>query len=93
MQWNQAEGWSAWQILRPLKRETLAVSTQLSVSGACIATSPLGHETETGFTEPKRSLAGQARLRVALRRYGAASFACIHERRMVDLTGIEPVTS
>ena len=45
---------------------------------------PLGHETETGFTEPKRSLAGQARLRVALRRYGAASFACIHERRMVD---------
>ena len=31
------------------------------------------------------------RLRAA--RYGAASFACIRERRMVDLTGIEPVTS
>jgi hypothetical protein len=35
----------------------------------------------------------QARLRVALRRFGAASFACNHERRLVDLTGIEPVTS
>jgi hypothetical protein len=46
-----------------------------------------------------------ARLRVALRRYGAASFACQRlawftepklaegERRMVDQTGIEPVTS
>ena len=30
-----------------------------------------------------RSEAKQARLRVASRRYGAASFACIHERRMV----------
>jgi hypothetical protein len=28
-----------------------------------------------------------------LRRFGAASFACIPERRMVDQTGIEPVTS
>jgi hypothetical protein len=33
----------------------------------------------------------EARLRAS--RSGAASFACIHERRMVDLTGIEPVTS
>ena len=52
-----------------------------------------------------RSEAKQARLCVAsavalsalwrdkLRRYDAAFFACIHERRMVDLTGIEPVTS
>ena len=31
-----------------------------------------------------RVLATSARLRVAARRYGAASFACIHERRMVD---------
>jgi hypothetical protein len=30
-----------------------------------------------------RSEAKQARLRVASRRYAAASFACIHERRMV----------
>ena len=35
----------------------------------------------------------EARLRVALRRYGGASFACIHERRLVDLTRIELVTS
>ena len=47
----------------------------------------------------------KARLRVALRRYGATSFACQKlawftepklaegERRMVDQTGIEPVTS
>jgi len=39
-----------------------------------------------------RSETGQARLRVALRRYGAASFACIHERRMVGRPGIEPGT-
>ena len=33
----------------------------------------------------------QARLRVALRRYGAASFACIHERRMVaQISPMEP---
>ena len=30
-----------------------------------------------------RSEVEQARLRVASRRYGAASFACNHERRMV----------
>ena len=40
-----------------------------------------------------RSWIGEARLRVALRRYGAATFACIHEQRLVDQTGIEPVTS
>ena len=42
-----------------------------------------------------RSGQDQARLRVRtnLRRYGAASFACFYERRMVDQTGIEPVTS
>ena len=48
----------------------------------------------TGFTEPKLiQRQNQARLRVAKQRCGAASFACNHERRMVDLTGIEPVTS
>ena len=35
------------------------------------------------LAEPKLVRGEQARLRVALRRYGAASFACIHERRMV----------
>jgi hypothetical protein len=41
--------------------------------------------------DPKRlarSETGQARLRVAKRRVGAASFACIHERRMVALTSV-----
>ena len=31
-----------------------------------------------------RSEIAQARLRVAARRFGAASFACVRERRMVD---------
>ena len=53
------------------------------------------NRAKNGDGLPSRSsFAGeQARLRVASRRYGAASFAGIQERRMVDLTGIEPVTS
>ena len=58
-----------------------------------------GLPSRSSFTQDK------ARLRVALRRYGAASFAfrrlawftepklAVGERRMVDQTGIEPVTS
>ena len=44
----------------------------------------LTEDRDRVYRAEARSGTGQARLRVALRRYGAASFACIHERRMVD---------
>jgi hypothetical protein len=40
--------------------------------------------SEGWLAEPKLVRRRQARLRVASRRCGAASFACNHERRMVD---------
>jgi hypothetical protein len=60
---------------------------------SCRLDSTSEEELQDGLPSRSSFRGGQARLRVALRRYGAASSACIHERRMVDLTGIEPVTS
>jgi hypothetical protein len=39
-----------------------------------------------------RRSSGEVRLR-GRRRFGETAFALDHERRLVDLTGIEPVTS
>ena len=68
-------------------------------------TNELQRDRAEALVEAGSSFACRARLRVALRRSGAASFAWLSlawftepklaegERRMVDQTGIEPVTS
>jgi hypothetical protein len=82
---------NGWQFPQAIRAEASAISASLrqGYGATSVAYSGLAW-----FTEPKLvRRQDRARLRVASRRYGAASFACIHERRMVDQTGIEPVTS
>ena len=70
---------------------TAATSVRLGESLGAVGTATLDRKQKVGLPTVARSEAGQARLRAfALRR---ATSACIHERRLVDQTGIEPVTS